>query len=55
MDTAEMLFLALVLVAFATFSGTVMWVLNDDVRNRARRDAARFNDNSGTTDAVRAA
>ena len=35
METAEMLFLGLVLTAFVTFSGIVMWVLNEDLRHRA--------------------
>ncbi len=43
MTTVEMLFLGLVLFAFAAFSGTVMWVLHDDVRNRAAR-ATNAND-----------
>jgi len=40
METAEILFLGLVLTAFVTFSGTVMWVLNDDLRHRAERRRA---------------
>ncbi|MBI3506643.1 MAG: hypothetical protein HY059_17530 [Proteobacteria bacterium] len=39
MDTGEILFLGLVLFAFAAFSVTVMWVLHDDVRNSAKRAA----------------
>ena len=38
METVEILFLGLVLAAFVTFSGTVMWVLNDDLRHRATRN-----------------
>ena len=39
MDTAEILFLGLLLTAFAAFTATVGWVLHDDTRNRAKRAA----------------
>lgn len=40
METAEILFLGLVLAAFVTFSATVMWVLNEDLRHRTGRRPA---------------
>jgi hypothetical protein len=48
METAEILFLGLVLTAFVTFSGTVMWVLNEDLRHRAgrRRTGGPANDDA---------
>lgn len=55
MATAEMLFLGLVLTAFAAFSGTVMWVLHDDVRNRAARTVRGANANEGAAPEARAA
>lgn len=55
MATAEMLFLGLVLFAFAAFSGIVMWVLHDDVRNRAARTAYGTNANDETASKAHAA
>jgi hypothetical protein len=50
METAELLFLVLVLTAFFTFSGTVMWVLNDDLR---RRERGRRTDGAANDDTAR--
>ncbi|MBL8834269.1 MAG: hypothetical protein JNL71_17900 [Rhodospirillales bacterium] len=55
MGTFELLYLGLVLFAFFAFSGTVMWVLHDDVRNRAARTARGANANDGTMPTARAA
>jgi DUF438 domain-containing protein len=55
MDTSDMLFLGLVFVAFAAFFVTVMWVLHDDVRNRAARAARGANANQKTSVEARAA
>jgi hypothetical protein len=37
MQTTELLYLCLVLFAFATFSSVVLWVMFDDARNRDKR------------------
>ncbi len=55
MDTVDMLYLGLVLFSFFAFSGTVMWVLHDDVRNRARRDAQQPRANDTAAPRARAA
>ena len=55
MDTFGMLFLGLVFVAFAAFFVTVMWVLHDDVRNRAVRATRNANANDETAIRARAA
>ncbi len=55
MDTSDMLFLGLVFVAFAAFFVTVMWVLHDDVRNRAARAARSANANQKASVEARAA
>ena len=55
MDTSDMLFLGLVFAAFAAFFVTVMWVLHDDVRNRAVRAARSSNANDATAAKARAA
>lgn len=55
MDTAELLYLGLVLFAFAAFSATVMWVLHDDVRNRRRREAKASATNDTYSSQARAA
>jgi hypothetical protein len=55
MDTSDMLFLGLVFVAFAAFFITVMWVLHDDVRNRAARAARGANGNANDETAAKAA
>ena len=55
MDTSDMLFLGLVFVAFAAFFVTVMWVLHDDVRNRAARAARSSNANDEAPANARAA
>lgn len=54
MDTSDMLFLGLVFVAFAAFFITVMWVLHDDVRNRAARAARGANGNVSDETAAKA-
>ncbi len=55
MDTAEILFLGLLLTAFTAFIATVGWVLHDDSRNTAKRAASEATAAANNMDMKRAA
>ena len=55
MDTAEILFLGLLLTAFTTFTATVGWVLHDDARHSAKRAADKAAESAAAPEMKRAA